>query len=218
MRLLLAGLLALVSFRCRDIEPLSNDQIIQGYQLNGTVTTPSGVSIDSVNVSLYYDYDLVSDTPIDTQQVVVTKSQSLVDVAVYTPAYNFVRQLYFSYRGPGPVPRMHWDERDMNNNPVPSGKYLIRYVIDTTIIKYSPVLVEGHVTAVTDLAGRFTLTNNRFPFGETFDLYDGTDAYIGTYTVLTDINLEFRKLSQISDYGSIALTNGKVTTRSFILQ
>src|SRR5437868_163259 len=125
-------------FGCRDVIPFQDTTTIQGYQLNGAVTTASGLPIENADVELVYNYDFIGDTPSDTQQVVVTKPLSLVDVAVYTPTYDFVRQLFFDNRTEGAVPHFYWNGRDRNNNLVPSGKYLIRYVIDTTIVKYTP--------------------------------------------------------------------------------
>ncbi len=218
VRYILVGVLCTAILSCRDIQRFQDTTSIQGYQLNGTVTTPNGVPIEQVDVRLYYDYDFVSDSPSDTQQVAVTASLSLVDVAVYTVKYEFVRQIFFDYRTTGTVPRYRWNGRDRNGNVVPSGKYLIRYVVDTTIIKYSPWLVEGHSTDTTDTRGGFTLTSDRLPVGDVFDLYDSFNVYIGTYKVLPSIDIEFVKSSQTATYGNIALQKDIITGRTFILQ
>src|SRR5262245_15858946 len=88
---------------CWDVNPFQDTRSIQGYQLNGTVTTNDGIPIEDVDVLLTYNYDAVSDTPADTQQVNVTKPMSFVDVGVYTPTYDFIRQIFFDYRTTGPV-------------------------------------------------------------------------------------------------------------------
>lgn len=218
MRYVLAGILCATTLSCRDILPFSNETAVDGYQLDGTVTTSSGVPIDSVSVYLYFDYDFVTDEPIDTERVVVTRPLSFVDIAVYTPAFQFVRQLFFDYRSTGVVPRARWNGRDMNGNLVPSGKYLIRYAVDTAIVKFSPVIIDGHVSARTDAGGYFTLLPARFPVGDVVDLRDGADEYIGTYRVTSSVNIDFRKLSLHKVYDNVNLQRDKVTSRIFILQ
>jgi hypothetical protein len=217
-RYVLLGILCTTALACRDILPFTDESSIQGYQLNGAVTTPNGVPIDSVDVSLYYDYDFISDTPVDTLRVVVTKPLSFVDIAVYTSDLKFVRQLFFDYRTTGVVPRAHWNGRDMNGRIVPSGKYLVRYAVDTAIVKYSPVIIEGKVTASTDAKGLFTLTPDRFPIGDVVDLYDVSDVYIGTYSVSSSVDIELQKLTLRRVYTDVGMEKNKITTKSFIIQ
>ena len=158
----LIGLCALL-FSCRDIQPFQTTSSIQGYQLDGTVTSPNGIPLDSVVVRLFYNYDVVSDTPIDTQKVIVTDPNKIVDVAVYTPDYAFVRQLFLNYLPRGSVPHFLWDGRDLHGAIAPSGEYLVRYAIDSVIFKYSIVVVGGNVSATTDPLGHFVLTGDRLP-------------------------------------------------------
>ena len=214
----MAAILCAALSSCRDILPFENTTSIQGYQLNGTVTTPNGVAIDSVAVRLYYNYEFASDTLSDPQQVIVTKPVSLVDIAVYTPRFDFVRQLFFDYRPTGIVPRARWNGRDANGNLVPSGKYLIRYVVDTTIVKYSPAIIEGHVSATTDMKGHFTLTDDRFPVGDVFDLYDDANIYRGSYRVKSSVDIDMRKLTLHVSYSNVDLQKDRITTGIFILQ
>lgn len=217
-RAMLAVVLIAAVSGCRDVIPFQDITTITGYQLNGALTTASGVPIEGADVSLVYNYDFLSDTPADTVQVVVTKPVSFVDVAVYTTTYDLVRQLFFDNRNEGPVPHFYWNGRDRNNNLVPSGKYLIRYVIDTTIVKYTPWIVEGHTTAATDVGGKFTISGSGLPIGDVFDIYDNTNTYLGTYRVAQTINLRFTRLGQSSTYYDVGLLSNKITTRTFILQ
>jgi hypothetical protein len=202
---------------CRDIEPFQTSTPIQGYQLNGTVTSANGIPLDSVSVRLYYDYDIISYDPIDTQQVIVTDSTRIVDVAVYTPALVFVRQLFFNYLHTGPVRHFLWDERDEHGATVPSGEYLIRYAIDTAVVKFSVVVIEGHVTAVTDGLGHFVIRGDRLPVGTVFDSYTTQNAYDMTLRVRPDVGLVLLKAAKRADYPSIQLKKDQITTAGFTL-
>jgi hypothetical protein len=207
----------MLAFSCREVLPLESEPTIQGYQLNGSVTTPNGISLDSVGVQLYYNYSFVSDTPVDTVPVIVVNPSRILDIAVYTPSFQLVRQLFLGYRPAGVVPRALWGGIDQHGVPVPDGKYLIRYVVDTTIVKYSPVLIDGQRTVVTDNAGRFSLTSDRLPVGEYFDIYDDFNRYQGTYAVTSTIDLRLQKSTLSTDYLNIVLQKGKIITKAFIL-
>jgi hypothetical protein len=185
--------------------------------LNGTVTSPNGIPLDSVGVRLYYSYDIVSYDPIDTQQVIVTDSTRIVDVSVYTPDHVFVKQLYFNYRPRGPVPHFLWDERDQTGAPVSSGEYLIRYAIDTTVVKYSVVVIDGHTTATTDGFGRFTITAQHLPVGTVFDAYTQLNAYDVTLRVRAQVDLFLYKGALNAPYPSVLLKKDQITTAGFTL-
>jgi len=71
---------------------------------------------------------------------------------------------------------------------------------------------------VTDARGRFTLSESQLPVNGVFDIWDNTNAYLGTYSVAPSINLRFTKLTQTSTYIDIGLVQNRITTRTFILQ
>jgi hypothetical protein len=210
--------LALVALSCREIQPLDVDSVIDGYQLDGTVTTVNGVPIDGVEVRVWYYYGYVGSTPIDTQKVVVTDSTKIVDIAVYTPDLRFVKQVFLGYRSTGPLPRFRWDGFDQFGAPAPSGKYLMRYALDTVIYKYSPLIVDGRKTAVTDVFGHFTLKGPQLPVGEQFDLYSGPTTYDGTYEIEATVAIDLLKLSHAKRYTSVTLTKNRISNYNFTLE
>ena len=218
MRHCFIGLLFLSSISCREVQLLDVDITISGYQLNGTVTTPNGVPVEGVTVRLFYEEVYAGSAPIDTQQVIVTNASKPVDIAVYTPNYQFVRQLFLGYQPVGVLGRWTWTGYDQNDKLVPSGKYLIRYVVDTVIVKYSPVLVDGHLTAVTDGFGRFTISAAQLPVGQLFDFYDQVNSYQGTYEVIPVIDLILRKSSTQTIHQAIGLTKDRITKNVLVLQ
>jgi len=204
-------------FSCRDIQPFQSTSSIQGYQLDGTVTSPNGIPLDSVIVRLYYNYDVVSDAPIDTQQVIVTDPNKIVDVAVYTPNYVFVRQLFLNYLPRGPVPHFLWDGHDLHGAVAPSGEYLVRYAIDTVVVKYSIIIIDGNASATTDPLGHFVLKGDRLPVGTIFDLYTPDNVYDRTLQVRSDLELILIRLSLRAVYPSVQLKKDQRTTAGFTL-
>lgn len=203
---------------CRDIQPpFSSVQSITGYQLSGRVTTANGIPLDSVQVILYYNYDYVGSSPMDTQQVIVDSLSQIIDVSVYTPNIRYVRRLYHGIMQPGPVPRFRWNGRDDDGIPVPSGKYLIRYTIDSVTVKDSPVLVQGHVTTISDPLGRFVLGNERLPIGEKFDFYGSDGSFSGVARLIPYIDIELFKQGLHGSFSNISLTQGSITSGSFTL-
>ena len=218
MRLVLAGILVVVCGSCREIQPFATTSEVQGYQLEGSVITSNGVAVDGVDVRLYYSYKFVSDFPTDTTRVVVTNPARPVDVAVYNSDLKFIRQLFLGYRAAGQVPRFTWDGFDASGKSAPGGKYFIRYVVDTVIVKFSPVLVDGHVTATTDAGGHFTFVPRNLPVGDRFDLYDFSNQYAGTYEIVSTIDITLRKGSSHASYASIPLILNQITKNVFTIQ
>ena len=205
------------AFACRDIQPFQLSKLIQGYELNGIVITSGGTPVGDVDIRLYYDYDLIDTTPIDTQKVIVTNPSSSVDVAVYTTEFRRVRELFHGYFPVGPVPRMQWDGRNDSGAPMPSGKYLVRYALDTVVVKYSTEIVEGTHVATTDSLGRFTLPNDRFPVGEVFDHYFQNNSYDATYRVRSDVDILLQKFSLQTIHNQI-MVKDKPTNAVFTLE
>lgn len=205
------------AFACRDIQPFQPLKLVNGYELHGIVLTAGGLPVNNVDVWLYYNYDLVSTTPIDTQRMIVTNTSTLVDVAVYTASLNRVRELYLGTLPVGPVPHILWDGRNDTGAFMPCGRYLIRYALDAVVVKYSTEILEGTRTATTDSSGRFTISNDRFPIGEIFDGYLQNNTYDATYRVRTDVDIILRKLGFQSVYNQTMLKD-KQTNVVFTLE
>lgn len=217
MRIVLLSLVLALLPSCRDIQPFQTVSQIRGYQLSGTITSQNGIPLDSVSVRVYYEYDLVGYDPVDTQRVIVTDSTKIVDVAVYTPQFVFVKQLFFNYLHTGPVPNFFWDQRDQQGASVKSGEYLIRYAIDTQIVKYSVVVIDGHISATTDALGHFILGADRLPVGIVFDAYTTDNMYDATLRVRPVLDLILLKGALQSEYPNVQLNLNQITTAGFTL-
>lgn len=218
MRPLLLLACCCAALSCREIQPVAPQPVvISGYLLQGTVTSANGVPIDSVQVRLWYNFDLADVGPIDTARPVLTDPTKIVDVSVLTPGGEFVRQLFLSYLSPGPVPRQQWDFHDGAGNEVPSGEYVVRTAFDTVVVKNERRIAQGLLTALTDAAGRFEIGMNRLPIGKSYDMYSVNNLYLGTYTVIPSIDLEFHK-ANVSGAASLALNLNQSTIAAFTVQ
>jgi hypothetical protein len=210
--------LCVSAFSCREIEPYNNPDVVQGYQVNGILTTDNGIPIDSASILLYYYYKYYSDQPFDTVQAVVTNPAQLVDISVYTTNYEFLKTLFSGPAGmTGPLSHYTWDGKDWHGYSMPSGKYLIRYKIDTTIVKYSVFVLQGQVSAMTDYGGKFTIPNKYLPVGEIFDIYYMNGEYYVTYQVEPRIALVFIRGDRRTDFFTLDLQKDKITTGAFTL-
>jgi hypothetical protein len=212
VRVALLGILSLVLSSCRDIEPVNSVAAVTGYQFAGLLTTPDGAPVQGASVRVYFYYDTHTG-PIDTIAVVVTDTTKAVDVSVYTVSYRFVRTLFFGYRHSGPVPRFIWNGLDEKAAQMPSGKYYIGYQVGDSLVKFSPVLLDGEISATTDGLGQFRLTN--LPVGELFDVYHLDGSYDTTLSVAPAIDLVFQKQGRQVPYIDIPLLDNKITTGAF---
>jgi hypothetical protein len=196
---------------CREIEPFDRTFPVDGYELEGVVTTPNGIPLDSVEVQLYYTYRLVQNTPLDTVEFSIPDSTKTLYVAVYNKEFRFVRRLYFGLRRLGPLPRFRWDERNETGAYVPSGVYIIRYVYDTLIVKDVRTVADGHTTAVTDRNGKFLIDHLNLPVGDEVDFYTGDGRYQGTFRIEPEIVLDLMRGSTASTGYRIPLVHNKLT-------
>ena len=51
---------------CREILPVEQEEITDGYLIKGNVTNQSGTPLENVDVILYYETNWYSDSPSDT--------------------------------------------------------------------------------------------------------------------------------------------------------
>ncbi len=218
MRVLAVAAVACLILSCREVQPFQPVSTIQGYRLDGIVTSANGIPLGGAQIYLYYNYDYYSDTPVDTVNVVVQSSTRSVDVAVYTPDHVFVRQLFLGPHAPGVLPLMFWDGLDSHGVAVSSGKYLIRYALDGVVVKYTTVVIDGHLTAVTDAAGNFTLGPSVLPVGTIFDAYYQDSTYAATFVVLPAVDILLRQASFQKAYTGISLSLNQVSTIALTLE
>jgi hypothetical protein len=191
--------LGLAAWTCRDIEPFEPRSSIRGYQLDGVVTTANGIPLDSVAIILYYDLALRSLHPLDSTDVVLS-APAQIDVNVFTTQGVFVKQLFSGVHPAGVVERPSWDGTDQNDSPMPSGEYVVRYVVGSTLVKSVPVIIDGRITTMTDAVGRFSIANDRFPIGKLFDVYNSQNMYTGTFVVESDVQITLRRSDLIARY------------------
>lgn len=217
MRLTLIGI-CVIALSCREIQPVETVRSIHGYELDGTVLAPDGSTVDSATVRLYFELDPVGSTPIDTQSVRVTGPNQIVNVSIYTPHSEYVRTLFSGTMAPGTVPRYPWDGIDAFGSPVPSGKYLMRYTVDATIVKSSTVVVTGHLTAVSDRKGQFILAGDQLPIGEVYDFYTSSNDYDATVTVRSEVGIVLQKSGLPTSSRAVVLTKDRVTVATFTME
>jgi hypothetical protein len=218
VRLLPAATVCLLILSCREIQPFQPVTTIQGYRLDGIVTSANGIPLGDVQVILFYYYDYYSTTPLDTQKVIVQSTTRVVDVAIYTASHVFVRQLYFGYHAPGPLSPISWDGLDANGMNVPSGKYLMRFALDSVVIKYSTIIIDGNITATTDSTGKFSIGNGHLPVGAIFDSYFSNNTYDATYIVLPEVDLLIRKPPLQKAYTGVQLDSNQITSMALTLE
>ncbi len=207
-----------LAFSCRELTPLDYSVPVTGYQFNGTVMTVNGIPMDSVALILYYYYDYVADFPSDTVQVIVRDTAQVLEVAVCGRDSGFLETIYRGHPARvGPVARYSWDGTGPGGVQAPSGLYFLRYSLDSAVIKYSPVLLDGNASATTDMRGDFILTDYMLPVGATFDAYSSDGKFYGRMAVLPEIGLGFTKESLTAEYSSIGLDKDKITHGAFTL-
>jgi len=175
---------------CREILPVEPEEITDGYLIKGTITNQSGTPLENVDVKLFYETNWFSNAPSDTNTAVVTDTGKIVAVEVVTLKNIVVKKLFYGKRPLGPIPTYLWDGYNDNGGLVAAGYYLIRYKLDTVVLKESPVVIDGTLIARTDYDGRFMIANESLPVGKIFDEYDDQDKYIRTLSIAQTVILE----------------------------
>jgi hypothetical protein len=214
-----ALLLLVIAASCRDIQPPDAAVIpVDGYELRGTVVSSNGVPLPGVQVYLAYNAEYYSQTPTDTQVVLVTHFSDVVDVAAVDMQDN-VRKVLFhgTFSSLGSFPRYDWNGIDAAGHEVPSGEYFIRYTVGQSVVKRSPVIIDGNLSATTDANGRFTIDPGHLPVGVIFDIYYQSTSFAGAYRILPEVDLYFQSQGSSASYLSVTLTTNQVTTGVFVL-
>lgn len=206
-------LVPLLAIACREIVTVPPGIPVEGYELRGTVTSQNGIPLDSVTVRLLYSFRYLGSNRIDSTDIIIRDSTRIVFVAAFTPEGVYIHELFFGFRSPGILPRFLWNGLDDHLQPVPSGKYVIRYSYDTLVVKEVPVVISGHESATTNASGVFTLQGNSFPIGEAFDIYDDDGSFLGVYQITNEVEVVLVRGSTVSRY--YVTMNPNSITRGF---
>jgi hypothetical protein len=218
VRYIVLALTCVLITSCRDIESPAVLGGIDGYELSGKITTSSGIPVDSVSVSLFYYYEYISNRQLDTIPIIITDTAQVLDVTILSNKFKLIHTLFHGrFRDLGPIQKMFWNGRDDNNKPVPSGLYYMSFSIDSVFVKRNSIIVDGNVTAYTDLYGRFTLMNNCLPVGQLFDAYNDDGSYYGVLKVEPKIALTLSKGGSHAEYESIHLSLNSITKLALTL-
>jgi len=220
VRFALLGIICVLIVSCREYQPFDTPVQVTGYELSGKVISANGLALGGVLVTLKYYYYEYGTNPLDTTQIIIPGTPiKFMSVNVYTPQNRLIKELYNDYPDPGVFPRQHWNEKDNTGHFVTSGKYIIRYVYDNQVVKETPTIVEGRVTATTDLYGEFTLSGSMLPVGDMFDIYDGDNpsTYYGVFKVSSRLQLLLSKGTAVS-HKEIEVQKDKLTRGIFTLQ
>ncbi|MBA4311558.1 MAG: hypothetical protein C0417_02900 [Chlorobiaceae bacterium] len=211
--------ISLLVFSCRDIESPSELGNINGYEVRGKVATTNGIPIESVQVSLYYYYEYISDKQLDTVEIIITDTMQVLDITVLSNKLKEVRKIFSGrWKTLGPVQHIYWNGRDDNNNPVPSGLYYMVFTLDSVVVKQNNMIIEGHGTTVTDYYGRFILPNENLPVGAVFDAYSDDGNFYGVLKVEPKIALILNKRQSVATYESIQLMKNTITSLVLTLE
>ncbi len=199
---------------CREIEPLPRGEVFYGYQLNGVVTNSSGIPQAGIEFRMFYQY-LNGFSPRDTDRVLVLDTVSAILVEVFDSENNRLRS-FPVFPSPGYVQRNIWDQKDSTSRDVKSGLYTIRVYLNGSFARQYAWLVDGNVTAVTDLDGQFTISKSSFPIGYIVDLYDTQGFYTGTSEIIATIRLVISSPS-VPGFILVTLALNQITRINIIL-
>ena len=195
---------------CREILPVEQEEITDGYLIKGNVTNQSGTPLENVDVKLFYEMKWYSDFPSDTSDAIVTDTSKVVTIEVVT-LKNIVAKKLFNGKMPlGPIPRYSWNGYYENGGSATAGYYLIRYKLDTVVLKESSVVVDGTLVARTDHDGLFIIANEYLPVGKIFDEYDNQEKYIRTLSISPTVILELN-YGAVQKVGKVNLKKNVVT-------
>lgn len=200
----------LLTASCREIIHVEEIKKISGYQIDGLVTNAGGTPLENVSIYLYYETFKISNTPIDTVEAVVSDSNSIVSFTVVDINGKTVKTLFTGKLQVGLIPRVTWDGYITNNIKAQSGYYIIRIIIDTVIVKESPIIIDGSLYTKTNKEGGFTILNQNLPVGKIFDKYNSQNKYIGTYSVAPSVFLEVH-YNSIKKTGRVNLKKDLIT-------
>lgn len=221
MRVFYLILIPAVLLSCRDLESPSDLGGVEGYELRGKVVTKNGLPLEEVQVSLYYYYQYISDRKLDTVQIVITDTSQILEVTVLKPDLSPVRKLFLGkWRTLGPLQQIYWNGRDDENRPMPSGLYYMDFRLDSLFIKRNSLVIEGNVTAVSDIYGRFTVRNQNLPVGVIFDAYRDDGSFNGVFKLEPEIALVLRSAEggNSATYESIRLTKNIATSVALTME
>jgi hypothetical protein len=188
----LSAMIALTSLSCEREFALPETSVeVDGYEIHGRITDRFGNPVRDVPIRLYYQMVLVDQNPPPSTEFQVTSASQNIRVVVLDRKQ---RQRFVLYDGVHPVGEMNvvWNGKDANGADMPSGVYMVHYLVDGQSRKSYPVTVNGTVTARTDSTGFFRIADEHLPVGfYPVPVYssDGT-RYMGSHRIGEGVGLQ----------------------------
>jgi len=194
--------------------PVVESPVVNGYEVQGTVTDQIGNPVPNVKVLLDYTEDLDFTDSAATRKYFVTDESKPVQAVVVnwdnqviralTPPQNF----YGWYQ-------VLWDGTDSSGTLTPSGIYYIQYLVGGIDRFTYSQLVSGGQVATTDSTGQYTIPMQYLPVDSSsvpyFSSYDST--YAGNLVISNDIVLTYKYSTQVQqiqrtiDKGQVTIIN-----------
>jgi hypothetical protein len=201
--------LILMSLSCRDFGAGPLTRPITGFRIEGTVLDGLGQPLDNIPVSLFYSLEFLSSTPAPLREYTIETPGESVTVNVHDDEGAIVRNLYAGVPS-GPTLSVIWDQRRNNGVLVGSGLYFVRVTVDGELRHSYAELVNGRITATTDINGIFAIPDVNLPVGfSPAPLFSGS-SFTGNYRVLNWVYLEFDIAGIIYTY-SVPLETDRIS-------
>jgi hypothetical protein len=151
-----------------------------------------GNPIPNSPIKLYYDFQYVDTDPPPTPEFEVTNGAQVIRVSVYDRDERLIRTLYNGVYPVGTM-RIEWDKKISSSTFAPSGVYEVRFIVSGETRKSYPVTVDETITAVTDTAGAFTISDKHLPVGfyPVPQYSEDNSEYYGQFRITDVVYLEF---------------------------
>ncbi len=158
-----AILLFFILVGCRDTinTPTDNES---PDTVTGIVRDRFGNPAAGVDIRLYFDFILISQTPMPAREWVVPDSVTPIRVVVVDSSGREIIELFRGTRSAGRYLAL-WDGRDSTGERPPSGIYSVRYLIRDSICHAYTAVTEGGIVARTDSSGVYSIAPSSIPIG-----------------------------------------------------
>jgi hypothetical protein len=195
---------------CRDLNLVNTNGIADGFRIEGTVLDGLEQPMDNIPVSMFYSLEFIGNTPVPVRDYTLESPGEFVNIDVYDGENVLVRNLYAGTPA-GATVYVPWDQRRNSGSFVGSGVYTVKVTVGGNLRHSYVELVNGRVTAQTDVNGVFVIPDVHLPVGYSpAPSYNNQGTFTGNYRILNWVYLEFNVGGIVYTY-SVPLIAGRVS-------